>query len=178
DYERLVDAQDSGAASDIAAAKKAILKRIKSEAKEICEKYIDPPHTTDFGIMFLSVEGLYAEVLRLPGIVEELQREFRIVISGPTTLSALLNSLQMGFRALAIERRSSEVWTILGAVKTEFTKFGDILDKTKKKLQEATNTIDTASRKSRTIQRKLKDVQELPAPETHDQIGEHSLNPD
>jgi DNA recombination protein RmuC len=121
---------------------------------------------SDFGILFLPVEGLYAEVLRMPGIVDILQREYRIVVSGPTTLSAFLNSLQMGFRTLAIEKRSSEVWKLLGAVKTEFGKFGIILDKTKKKLQEATNTIDTASRKSRTIQRKLRNVQELPAGES------------
>ena len=162
DYEKLVDAQDVGDTEAIETAKKNILIRIKQEAKDISTKYLDPPHTTDFGILFLPVEGLYAEVLRMPGIVDTLQREYRIVISGPTTLSAFLNSLQMGFRTLAIEKRSSEVWSVLGAVKTEFSKFGDILEKTKKKLQEATNTIDTASRKSRTIHRKLRDVAELP----------------
>lgn len=162
DYEKLVDAQDAGDMEAIESAKKNILIRIKQEAKDISTKYLDPPGTTDFGILFLPVEGLYAEVLRMPGIVDTLQREYRIVISGPTTLSAFLNSLQMGFRTLAIEKRSSEVWSVLGAVKTEFSKFGDILDKTKKKLQEATNTIDTASRKSRTIHRKLRDVAELP----------------
>ena len=166
DYESLVDAQEKADPDSVAAAKKGLLARIKAEAKDISEKYLDPPNTTDFGILFLPVEGLYAEVLRMPGILDTLQREYRIVISGPTTLSAFLNSLQMGFRTLAIEKRSSEVWELLGAVKTEFGKFGEILDKTKKKLQEATNTIDTASRKSRTIQRKLKNVQELPAPES------------
>jgi len=166
DYELLVEAQDRTDAAGVEAAKKNIKARIRAEAKEISEKYLDPPNTTDFGILFLPVEGLYAEVLRMPGIVDTLQREYRIVVSGPTTLSAFLNSLQMGFRTLAIEKRSSEVWKLLGAVKTEFGKFGTILDKTKKKLQEATNTIDTASRKSRTIQRKLRDVQELPAGES------------
>ena len=166
DYELLMEAQDRADAAGVENAKKNIWTRIKAEAKDISEKYLDPPNTTDFGILFLPVEGLYAEVLRMPGIIDTLQREYRIVISGPTTLSAFLNSLQMGFRTLAIEKRSSEVWELLGAVKTEFGKFGEILDKTKKKLQEATNTIDTASRKSRTIQRKLKNVQELPAPES------------
>jgi DNA recombination protein RmuC len=166
DYELLIEAQDRADAAGVEIAKKNIRTRIKAEAKEISEKYLDPPNTTDFGILFLPVEGLYAEVLRMPGIVDILQREYRIVVSGPTTLSAFLNSLQMGFRTLAIEKRSSEVWKLLGAVKTEFGKFGIILDKTKKKLQEATNTIDTASRKSRTIQRKLRNVQELPAGES------------
>ena len=172
DYEKLVDAQDAGDTEAIETAKKNILIRIKQEAKDISTKYIDPPGTTDFGILFLPVEGLYAEVLRMPGIIDTLQRDYRIVISGPTTLSAFLNSLQMGFRTLVIEKRSSEVWSVLGAVKTEFSKFGDILDKTKKKLQEATNTIDTASRKSRTIHRKLRDVVELPDSGTPDITGE------
>ncbi len=172
DYEKLVDAQDAGDTEAIETAKKNILIRIKQEAKDISTKYLDPPGTTDFGILFLPVEGLYAEVLRMPGIIDTLQRDYRIVISGPTTLSAFLNSLQMGFRTLVIEKRSSEVWSVLGAVKTEFSKFGDILDKTKKKLQEATNTIDTASRKSRTIHRKLRDVVELPDSGTPDITGE------
>ena len=142
---------------------KALENRIKSEAKYISDKYIDPPHTTDFGILFLPIEGLYAEVLRRPGLIETLQREHRVVITGPTTISALLNSLQMGFRTLAVEKRSSEVWSLLGAVKTEFGKFGDILEKTQKKLQEASNSIENAAKKTRTIERKLKGVQELPA---------------
>ncbi len=162
DYEKLVDAQDAAQVEVIEQAKKNILLRIKAEARDISTKYLDPPNTTDFGILFLPVEGLYAEVLRMPGILDTLQREYRIVVSGPTTLSAFLNSLQMGFRTLAIEKRSSEVWSVLGAVKAEFYKFGEILDKTKKKLQEATNTIDKASQKSRTIHRKLRGVSELP----------------
>ncbi len=163
DYQRLLDAQDLANIVAINEANKAIETRIKGEAKKIAEKYLDPPHTTDFAIMFLPIEGLYAEVLRRPGLAEFLQREFRVVVSGPTTLAALLNSLQMGFRTLAIEKRSSEVWKILGGVKSEFGKFGDILEKTQKKLQEASNTIDDAAKSSRKIERQLKDVQELPS---------------
>lgn len=170
DYQRLLEAQDAANIDAIAETGKAIETRIKNEAKKIAEKYLDPPHTTDFAIMFLPIEGLYAEVLRRPGLAEALQRDFRVTIAGPTTLAALLNSLQMGFRTLAIEKRSSEVWKILGAVKTEFGKFGDILDKTQKKLQEASNTIEDASRRSRAIERKLQDVQELPANEQNNLI--------
>jgi DNA recombination protein RmuC len=162
DYQRLLDAQE---AADKVLAQKSIKNletRVKAEAKAIREKYIDPPHTTDFGIMFLPVEGLYAEVLRRPGLCDNLQRDYRIVVTGPTTLAALLNSLQMGFRTLAIEKRSSEVWELLGAVKTQFSKFGAVLAKTKKKLQEASNTIDKAEIRTRVIERKLSKVQELP----------------
>ncbi len=136
--------------------------RIKSEAKDIKEKYLDPPYTTDFGVLFLPIESLYAEVLRRPGLADTLQREYKVIITGPTTIAAILNSLQMGFRTLAIEKRSSEVWSVLGAIKKEFSVFGDILDKTQKKLHEASNTIEAASSKSRTIERKLSKVQELP----------------
>jgi len=166
DYQRLIDAADAGDKTLVDAARKALEIRVKSEAKSIKEKYIDPPNTTDFGIMFLPTESLYAEVTKIPNLIEVLQRDYRVVITGPTTLVALLNSLQMGFRTLAIEKRSSEIWTLLGAVKTEFGKFGDILDKTQKKLQEATNTIENASKKTRTIQSKLKKVQELPIEES------------
>lgn len=161
DYQRLMDAQEQGNPVLAEEAAKSMELKVKSFAKDIRDKYIDPPGTTDFGIMFLPTEGLYAEVLRRPGLSDFLQREYRIVTAGPTTLIALLNSLQMGFRTLAIEKRSSEVWTLLGAVKTEFGRFGDILDKTQKKLQEASNTIEDAARKSRSIGRKLKNVQEL-----------------
>ncbi len=166
DYQRLMDAQE--AADKLLAGKciKNLEMRIKAEAKHIKEKYIDPPGTTDFGIMFLPVEGLYAEVLRRPGLCDTLQREYRIVLTGPTTLAALLNSLQMGFRTLAIEKRSSEVWQLLGVVKTEFGKFGNVLAKTKKKLQEAGDTIDKAEVRTRAIARKLRKVQELPLTET------------
>jgi DNA recombination protein RmuC len=151
--------------------------RIRQEARSIKEKYLNPPDTTDFAIMFLPVEGLYAEVLRRPGLCETLQREYRVVIAGPTTLAAILNSLQMGFRTLAIEQRSSEVWALLGAVKAEFGRFGDLLDKTHKKLEEAAATIDGASKKSRTIERRLKDVQALPVPDAVALLGELA-NPD
>lgn len=165
DYQRLLDARDEANLELAEEAGKMLETRIKAEAKDIKEKYLDPPHTTDFAIMFLPTEGLYAEVLRRPGLCEGLQRLYRVVVTGPTTLAALLNSLQMGFRTLAIEKRSSEVWALLGAVKTEFGRFGEILDKTQKKLQEASNTIENAAKKSRTIQRKLRQVQELPVDE-------------
>lgn len=175
DYERLIEAQDQANLPRIEEQGKSLEQRIKLEGKTIRDKYLDPPNTTDFGILFLPVEGLYAEVLRRPGLCEILQRDYKIVITGPTTLAALLNSLQMGFRTLAIEKRSGEVWNLLSAVKTEFGKFVEILEKTQKKLQEASNTIDTATRKSRTIERKLKNVQTLPASEAElllDQVTE------
>ncbi|MBM4171162.1 MAG: DNA recombination protein RmuC [Ignavibacteria bacterium] len=162
DYQRFLDAQDSANQDLILEASKGIEARIKGEAKKIAEKYLDPPFTTDFAIMFLPIEGLYAEVLRKPGLADSLQREFRVTIAGPTTLSALLNSLQLGFRTLAIEKRSSEVWKILKSVNTEFGKFGDLLDKTQKKLQEASNTIDVAAKSTRKIEKQLNKVQELP----------------
>jgi DNA recombination protein RmuC len=178
DYTRLMEAQEKAEPILVEEAAKSLEKFIKAEAKKINEKYIDPPNTTDFGIMFLPVESLYSEVLRRPGLFEQLQREFRISVTGPTTLAALLNSLQMGFRTLAIEKRSSEVWTLLGTVKTEFGKFGDVLDKTQKKLQEASNTIETAARKSRTIERKLKDVQEMPTEKSVEILPEADDNND
>ncbi|HTA77173.1 MAG TPA: DNA recombination protein RmuC, partial [bacterium] len=133
------------------------------EAKTIKEKYLDPPNTTDFAILFLPTEGLYAEVLRQPGLLDQMQRENRIVITGPTTLAAILNSLQIGFRTLTIEKRSSEVWNLLGVVKKEFGQFAVILEKTQKKLQEASNTMDDAAKKTRTIEQKLKKVEGLPS---------------
>ncbi|MDA8227803.1 MAG: DNA recombination protein RmuC [Desulfitobacterium hafniense] len=172
DYQRLVEAQEQVNLPMIEEAGKALEARIKSEAKYIRHKYIDPPNTTDFGILFLPIEGLYAEVLRRPGLCEALQRDYRVVITGPATIAAFLNSLQMGFRTLAIEKRSSEVWALLGAVKTEFVKFGDILEKTQKKLQEASNSIETAAKKSRTIERKLKNVEGLPVSESLNLIGQ------
>jgi DNA recombination protein RmuC len=172
DYSRLMEAQENANPELTEESSKNIEKFIKLEAKKIKDKYLDPPNTTDFGIMFLPLESLYAEVLRRPGLCESLQRDFRILVTGPTTLAALLNSLQMGFRTLAIEKRSSEVWALLGAVKTEFGKFGDILDKTHKKLTEASNTIEDAARKSRTIERRLKNVQELSANEQEKIAGE------
>lgn len=161
DYERLQDAQERGDLVLVEEASKAIENRIKLEAKNIRDKYLEPPSTTDFGILFLPTEGLYAEVLRRPGLADQLRNEFKVLVTGPTTIAALLNSLQMGFRTLAVEKRASEVWMLLGSIKTEFGKFGEILDNTQKKLQEASNTIEKASQKSRTIERKLKGVEGL-----------------
>jgi DNA recombination protein RmuC len=165
DYHRLLDASETADPQALDQALKGLENRIKLEGKTIRDKYIDPPRTTDFAIMYLPTEGLYAEVIRNTTLCEYLQRECRVVITGPTTLTAILNALQMGFRTLAIEKRSSEVWQILASVKTEFGKFSDLLEKTKKKLDEASNTIDDAARKSRTIERKLSGVQE---PQLHD----------
>ncbi len=162
DYQVLTEAYEQADLSLIEKSQKVFAKRIELFAKDISEKYIDPPNTTDFAVMFLPFEGLYAEVLRIVGLFEKLQRDYKIVVTGPTTISAFLNSLQMGFRTLAIEKRSSEVWDLLGAVKTEFEKFGGILDKTKKKLQEASNVIDQAGVRTRAIEKRLRDVQALP----------------
>jgi DNA recombination protein RmuC len=163
DYQRLLDAQEAADKEQADRSLRNLEIRVKAEAKAIRDKYVDPPHTTDFAILFLPVEGLYAEVLRIPGLCDSLQREFRVVPTGPTTLAALLNSLQMGFRTLAIERRSSEVWELLSIVKTEFTKFGDTLSKTKKKLQEAAHTIDHAEVRTRAIERTLRRVEAGPS---------------
>ncbi|MDD5711894.1 MAG: DNA recombination protein RmuC [Smithellaceae bacterium] len=165
DYLRLLEAQEKGNPLLVDDASRQLERAIKEMAKNIRDKYLDPPHTTDFALMFLPTEGLYAEVLRRTGLFEQLQREYRVNVTGPTTLAAFLNSLQMGFRTLAIEKRSSEVWTLLGTVKTEFSSFGLILEKTQKKLQEASNTIDVAARRSRVIERKLKTVQGIPSGE-------------
>jgi DNA recombination protein RmuC len=162
DYERLMAAAEIADKDAVEAAGKALENAIKKSARDIRDKYVSPPHTTDFGILFLPTEGLYAEVLRRPGLSESLQRELRIVVAGPTTLAALLNSLQMGFKTLAIEKRSSEVWQTLGAVKTEFSKFGDVLDTLKKQLASASNTIEKIATRKNVMQRKLKDVEALP----------------
>jgi DNA recombination protein RmuC len=176
DYQRLIEAQEQANAELAEEASRQLENRIKLEARTIREKYIDPPHTTDFAVLFLPVEGLYAEIVRKPGLCEFMQREFRVVVAGPTTLAALLNSLQMGFRTLAIERRSSEVWVLLSAVKTEFGRFGDLLDRTQKKLQEASSTIENAAKKSRTIEKKLRDVQALPSGEDVTLVDEEEEN--
>lgn len=165
DYQRLIEAQEQANQALAEQASKQLEARIKAEAKNIRDKYIDPPHTTDFGIMFLPTEGLFAEIIRRPGLCDSLQRNYRVVVTGPTTLSALLNSLQVGFQTLAIEKQSSKVWALLGKVKSDFGKFTEMLEKTRKKLQEASNTIDSAAKKSRTIERSLKDVQALPTDE-------------
>jgi DNA recombination protein RmuC len=162
DYERLVDAREKCDAQLIEQTSKQLERKAKEMAKTIRDKYLDPPNTTDFGIMYVPTEGLFAEIVSRPGMCEMLQRDFRVMVAGPTTLATLLSCVQVGFKTLAIAQRSSEVWAMLGAVKTEFGKFGDLLEKTKKKLDEASNTIDDAARKSRTIERRLRDVQELP----------------
>jgi DNA recombination protein RmuC len=162
-YERLMDAADRGDPVGVEQAAKELESAVRTQAREIRDKYLAPPHTTDFGLLYLPTEGLYAEVLRRPGLLDSLQREQRVVIVGPTTLAALLNSLQMGFRTLAIQKRSSEVWKVLGAVKAEFGKFGDMLDKVKKKLDETGNTIDDAVHRSRQIERRLRKVEVLPS---------------
>ncbi len=166
DYERLLDAQERADPVAVEASAKAIENRLRAEARTIREKYVAPPHTTDFGIMFVPTEGLYAEALRRPGLVEALQREHKVMLVGPTTLLATLNSLQMGFRTLVLEKRSAEVWEVLGAVKTEFQSFSAVLAKTKKKLEEASNTIDAAQTRTNVMTRKLKSVEALPMAQT------------
>ncbi|SDC74459.1 DNA recombination protein RmuC [Williamwhitmania taraxaci] len=162
-YNQLQNAYDSGSAEAVATAIKELERSIKNNAKDIRDKYLDPPYTTDFAVMFLPIEGLYAEVIRNTSLMEVLQREYRVVITGPTTLAAILNSLQMGFRTLAIEKRSSEVWQILGAVKTEFSRFGDVLKKAQEKITKANEDIDQlVGTRTRAIERKLRNVQELP----------------
>ena len=165
DYQRLMDAQDRVDVEQIEQACKALENRIKQEARTIRAQYIEPPHTTDFGIMFLPTEGLYAEVLRRPGLADSIQRDYRVIVSGPTTFAAVLNSLQMGFRTLAIEQRSSEIWILLGAVKTEFGKFGDVIDATQEKLNAASKHFEKVGQRTRAINRKLKDVEALPVAE-------------
>ncbi len=166
DYERLLDAQQHADAEGAEGAARGLEQRIKLEAKSMADKYLEPPHTTDFAILFLPTEGLYAEVLRRPGLMEVLQREYRVTLAGPTTLMAMLNSLQMGFRTLALEKRSSEVWQVLGAVKTEFGKFGDVLAKVKSQTQTVLNTLDNAETRSRAMNRALKKVEALPQAQT------------
>ncbi|MES3024152.1 MAG: DNA recombination protein RmuC [Pseudomonadota bacterium] len=161
-YERLLDAADRADADGVALAGRELERAVRLEAKTICEKYVSPPQTTDFAILFLPTEGLYAEVMRRPGLADDLQRELRVSIAGPSTLSAILSSLQMGFRTLALEKRSSEVWQVLGAVKTEFGKFGAVLSKTRATLEQAARNIENAEVRSRQMARKLKSVEALP----------------
>jgi DNA recombination protein RmuC len=165
DYQRLIEAQERADVEGVEEAGRQLETRVKACASDICAKYLNPPKTTDFGILFLPIEGLFAEVIRRTGLTEVIQRESRVVIAGPTTLWSILSSLQMGFRTLAIQKRSSEVWNLLAAVKTEWTKYGDILDAVQKKLHQASDTIEKAKVRSRAVERKLKDVQELPASE-------------
>jgi DNA recombination protein RmuC len=172
DYVRLQTAYDTADLAGIESANKALAASIKKFAKDIRDKYIDPPFTTDFGIMFLPIEGLFAEVVRQPELVAILQREFKIIVTGPTTLAAMLNSLQMGFKTLAIQKRSSEVWQILGAVKTEFTKFGGVLEKARKKISEADDELEKlVTTRTNVLMSKLRKVEELPAAESQQLLG-------
>jgi DNA recombination protein RmuC len=171
DYHSLCVAYEQADADAVAHHSKALEARIRHFAKEVGAKYIQVPHTTDFAMLFLPFEGLYAEVLRVPGLFESLQREYKVNLVGPTTICAFLSSLQMGFRTLAIEKRSSEVWEVLGAVKTEFGKFGGILERTRKKLDEAVRVIDDADVRNRAIARKLRSVDELPAADSRRILG-------
>lgn len=170
-YERLMEAFDRADPDAVAVESKALDMAVRNEAKTISDKYLAPPHTTDFGIMFLPTEGLYAEVVKRPGLVDDLQRLHRVTVAGPSTLTTLLNALQLGFKTLALEKRSSEVWTILSAVKTEFGKFGDVLAKTKETLERAAKNIESAETRSRVMQRKLKGMDELPAAQALDLLG-------
>ena len=165
DYQRLLVAQEAGDALGAEAAGKALEARVKAEARSIAEKYVEPPHTTEFALLYLPFEGLFAEVLRRPGLFDHVQRQWRVTICGPTNLLAYLNSLQMGFRTLAIQQRSSEVWKVLGTVKTEFGRFAEVLANTKRQLQTVANTIDQAEVRTRQIERKLKDVEAVPGTE-------------
>ena len=159
DYLRLTEASQAGDAAGVEAARKAFLQRLRGEAKKISDKYIAPPHTTDFAIMFLPVEGIYAEALQTPELIESLQRDYRVVVAGPGTFSAMLNALQMGFRTMAIEKRSGEVWHLLGEIRNDFTRFAEMLENTRRRLDQAGESIDTAVTRSRTIQRKLSSIE-------------------
>ncbi|HPF88696.1 MAG TPA: DNA recombination protein RmuC [Candidatus Limiplasma sp.] len=172
DYARLADASEKGDAEQTEAARSALVTAVKTEAKRIASKYIEPPYTTDFAVMFLPLESLYAEVVRNAELVETIQREQRVVIAGPSTLLAMLNSLQMGFRTLAIEKRSAEVWRLLGAVKNDFGNFSNVLQKTQEKLRQASNTIDSAFVRTRSIERKLRNVELLDDGETQKLLGD------
>jgi DNA recombination protein RmuC len=172
DFERLLDAQERADGTGATVARQALVRRVENEAEAIRAKYIAVPHTTDFAILFLATESLYAEVLRQPGLFEQIQSRHQVMLAGPTTLLAILNSLRMGFRTLAIEKRSSEVWEILGAVKTEFGKFATVLERTRKQLDAARNTIDSAGVRTRAIERKLRSVESLPASQTQALLGE------
>jgi len=170
DYLRLVEASENGDAAAVQQAQGALIRSIQDSAKDVSSKYLNPPLTTDFAILFLPTEGLYSEALRHPGLVERLQREHRIVVAGPTTLAAVLNSLRIGFRTLAIEQRSSEVWKVLGAVKHEFGKFGDVLQKVKRQLDTAGRTLEETGVRTRAMERKLRSVEELPADASTDML--------
>jgi DNA recombination protein RmuC len=177
-YERLLEAAEQGDADGVARAGAELERAVRGEAKTICEKYVAPPQTTDFAILFLPTEGLYAEVMRRPGLADDLQRTLRVTIAGPSTLAALLSSLQMGFRTLALEKRSSEVWQVLGAVKTEFGKFGDVLAQAKLTLERAAKNIESAEVRSRQMARKLKSVEALPSEAAQLMLGASNVDAD
>lgn len=176
-YEALIGAYETGDAAEVECARKALEQNIRTFARDIRTKYVDPPFTTDFAILFLPFEGLYAEVLRIAGLFESIQRELRVTITGPTTLSAFLGSLQMGFRSLAVERRTSEIWELLGAVRTEFGRFGEALDKTKARLEQASKDIENAGVRSRAIERRLRTVETIPEAQAAQVLGEAIVNP-
>jgi DNA recombination protein RmuC len=171
DYEMLMSASEIGDIQQINQSKKDLETKIKKFAKDIKEKYIEPPETTEFAIMFLPFEGLYAEVLRIPGLFESIQSEYKVTVAGPTTISAFINSLQMGFRSLAVEKRTSEIWELLGAVKTQFGKFADVIEAAKKKLDSASEELSKTGTRSRQIEKRLRNVQELPDTETQKLLG-------
>jgi len=178
DYETLLAAYESGEKDGVNQAQKDLRGKVEKFAKDIRDKYIDPPNTTEFGIMFLPFEGLYAEVLRIPGLFENIQNTYKVTVTGPTTISAFLNSLQIGFRTLTVQKRTSEIWDLLRAVRTEFGKFGDVLQKTKEKLISASNEIDNAGVRSRAIERKLLDVEKLPEDKTQKLLGNIDIGDD
>ena len=168
DYLRLTEAAQAGDSEAVAQSTRELLRSVTNSAKTIAEKYLNPPKTTDFAVLYLPTEGLYAEVLRQPGLVSQLQQDHRVVVSGPTTIAALLNSLRLGFRSLAIEQQASEVWQVLGAVKSEFGRFGEVLAKVKKQLATASNTIEKTEQRTRAMARQLRDVEEISNDESGD----------
>jgi DNA recombination protein RmuC len=168
DYLRLTEAAQAGDSEAVAQSTRELLRSVTNSAKTIAEKYLNPPKTTDFAVLYLPTEGLYAEVLRQPGLVSQLQQDHRVVVSGPTTIAALLNSLRLGFRSLAIEQQASEVWQVLGAVKSEFGRFGEVLAKVKKQLATASNTIEKTEQRTRAMARQLRDVEEISSDDSVD----------
>ena len=177
DYIRLMEASRSGDVEGVEQSTKELIRSVTASAKTITEKYVDPPHTTDFAVMYLPTEGLYAEVLRQPGLIEEFQTKYRVTVAGPATMGALLNSLRLGFRTLVIEQRASEVWQVLAAVKSEFEKFGDALDKAKKRLLSASDAIDQTDVRTRAIERKLRGVEQLPSGQADESLSPPASTP-
>ena len=177
DYIRLMEASQSGDVEGIEQSTKELIRSVTASAKTITEKYVDPPHTTDFAVMYLPTEGLYAEVLRQPGLIEEFQTKYRVTVAGPTTMGALLNSLRLGFRTLVIEQRASEVWRVLAAVKSEFEKFGEALEKVKKRLNSASDAIEQTDVRTRAMERKLRGVEQLPSGQADELLSPPASGP-